>query len=137
MINVHMTALFTNRLYFQFDFAVSLCINALLSNDQILNQIFKQYVLLASNHFVKLWHHIKHKKKGLFTKRANIFVLFKVMEKWWGACWLMYKEYAYTKLRHLRWAVTLNGQSLVYVNVIQNGHLEHELNCVSTAIVAG
>ena len=28
-------------------------------------------------------------------------------------------EYAYIKLRYLRWAVTPNGQSLVYVNVIQ------------------
>ena len=53
MINVHMRALFTNRVYFQFDFALSVWINALLSNDQILDQIFKQYVLLASNHFVK------------------------------------------------------------------------------------
>ena len=75
--------------------------------------------------------------KGLFTKRANIFVLLKVMKKWWGARWLLYKEYAYTKLRYLRWAVTLNGQSLVYVNVIKKGHLEHKPDCVSSAIVAG
>ena len=33
----------------------------------------------------------------------------------------MFKEYAYIKLRHLRWAVTPNGQSLVYFRVIQNG----------------
>ena len=38
----------------------------------------------------------------------------------------MYTEYAYIKLRYLRWAVTPNGQSLVYVNVIQNGRLEQE-----------
>ena len=30
----------------------------------------------------------------------------------------MYIEYAYIKLRHLRWAVTLNGQPFVYINVI-------------------
>ena len=38
----------------------------------------------------------------------------------------MYKEYAYTKIRHLSWVVTLNGQTLLYVNVIQNAHLKHE-----------
>ena len=30
-----------------------------------------------------------------------------------------------------------NGQSLVYVNVIQNGHLERVPDFVSSAIVAG
>ena len=49
----------------------------------------------------------------------------------------MYTEYAYIKLRYLRWAVTLNDQSLVYVNVIQNARLEHVPDCVSSAIVAG
>ena len=49
----------------------------------------------------------------------------------------MYTDYAYIKLRYLRWAVTPNGQSLVYVNVTQNGCLEHELECVSSVIVAG
>ena len=37
----------------------------------------------------------------------------------------MYTEYAYIILRHLRLAETPNGQSLGYVNVIQNGRLEH------------
>ena len=46
----------------------------------------------------------------------------------------MYTEYAYIKLRYLRWTVTPNGQSLVYVNVIQNGRLEHKPDCVSWAI---
>ena len=50
---------------------------------------------------------------------------------------VMHTEYAYIKLRFLRWAVTPYGQLLVYVNVIQNGRLEHVLDCVSTAIVAG
>ena len=49
----------------------------------------------------------------------------------------MYTEYAYTKLRYLRRPVTPNGQSLVYVNVIQNGRLEHVPDCVSSTIVAG
>ena len=49
----------------------------------------------------------------------------------------MYTEYAYIKLRYLRWAVTPNGQSLVYVNVIQNGRLENVPDFVSSAIVAG
>ena len=49
----------------------------------------------------------------------------------------MYTEYAYIKLRYLRWAVTPNGQSLVYVNVIQNGRLELVPDSVSSAIVAG
>ena len=49
----------------------------------------------------------------------------------------MYTEYAHIKLPYLRWAVTPNGQSMVYVNVIQNGRLEHVLDCVSSAIVAG
>ena len=49
----------------------------------------------------------------------------------------MHKEYAYIKLRHLRWAVTLNSTSFVNVNVIQNGHLEHEPDRVFSAIVAG
>ena len=35
----------------------------------------------------------------------------------------MYPEYAYMKLRYSRWAVTPDGKSLVYVNVIQNGRL--------------
>ena len=48
----------------------------------------------------------------------------------------MDKEYAYIKLRHLRWAVTPNDQPLVYVKVIQNGRLEHLADCVSSAIVA-
>ena len=48
----------------------------------------------------------------------------------------MYKDYTYIEFRHLRWAVTLNGQSFVYVNVILNGHLEHETDCISSAIVA-
>ena len=43
---------------------------------------------------------------------------------------VMYKEYAYVKLRYLRCAVTPSGQSLVYVNVIQNGRLEHLADCV-------
>ena len=49
----------------------------------------------------------------------------------------MYTEYAYIKLRYLRWVVTPYGQSLVYVNVIQNGRLEHVPDCVFSAIVAG
>ena len=49
----------------------------------------------------------------------------------------MYTEYANIKLRYLRWTVAPNGQSLVYVNVIQNGRLEHVPDCVSSAIVAG
>ena len=49
----------------------------------------------------------------------------------------MYTEYAYIKLRYLRWVVTVNGQSFVYVNVIQNGRLEHVPDYVSSAIVAG
>ena len=49
----------------------------------------------------------------------------------------MYTEYACIELRYLRWAVTFNGQSLVYVNVIQIGRLEHAPDCVSSAIVAG
>ena len=48
----------------------------------------------------------------------------------------MYTEYACIKLRYLRWAVTPHGQSLVYVNVTQNGRLEHVQDCVSSAIVA-
>ena len=49
----------------------------------------------------------------------------------------MHTEYAYIKLRNLRLAVTPNGPSLVYVNVIKYGHLEHVPDCVSSAIVAG
>ena len=48
----------------------------------------------------------------------------------------MYTEYAYIKIT-LRWAVTTNGQSLVYVNAIQNDRLEYVPDCVSSAIVAG
>ena len=48
----------------------------------------------------------------------------------------MYTEYAYIILRYLRWAVTPNGQSLVYVNVIQNGRLQHMHDCYFSAIVA-
>ena len=49
----------------------------------------------------------------------------------------MYTEYAYIKLCYLRWAVKPNGKSLVYINVIQNGRMEHMLDCVFSAIVAG
>ena len=42
---------------------------------------------------------------------------------------VMYTEYAYIKLRYLRWAVTSNGQSLDYVTGIQNGRLEHVPDC--------
>ena len=49
----------------------------------------------------------------------------------------MYTEYAYIKLRYLRWAETPNGNSLVYVNVIQNSRLEHMPDCVISATVAG
>ena len=49
----------------------------------------------------------------------------------------MHTEYAYIKLRYLKWAVTPNGQSLIYVNVTQNGRLEHMPEFVSSAIVAG
>ena len=41
------------------------------------------------------------------------------------------------KLRYLKRAVTPNGQSLVYVNVTQNGRLEHVSDYVSSVIVAG
>ena len=51
-------------------------------------------------------------------KLANILVLFRIMVKNDRARQLMYKEYAFIKLRHLRLAVTLNGQSFIYVNVI-------------------
>ena len=43
----------------------------------------------------------------------------------------MHTKYAYLKLRYLRWAVTANDQSLVYINVIQIGRLEHMPDCVS------
>ena len=49
----------------------------------------------------------------------------------------MYTEHVYIKLRYLRWAVTRTGQLLVYVNVTQNGRLEHVPDWVSSAIVAG
>ena len=49
----------------------------------------------------------------------------------------MYTEYAYIKLRYFRWAVTPTGQSLVDVNVTQNGRLESMPDCVSPAIDAG
>ena len=49
----------------------------------------------------------------------------------------MYTEYAYIKSRYLWWAETPNGQSLVYVNVTQDGRLEHVPDCVSLAIVVG
>ena len=49
----------------------------------------------------------------------------------------MYTEYAYIKLGYLKWAVTPNVHSLVYVNVIRNGRLEHVLDWVFSAIVAG
>ena len=49
----------------------------------------------------------------------------------------MYTEYAYRKLRYLRWAVTPNDQSLIFVNVIQNGRLEYVADWVSSAIVVG
>ena len=49
----------------------------------------------------------------------------------------MHTEYAYIKLRYLRSAVMPNGQSLVYVKVIQNGRLEHVQDYVSSEIVAG
>ena len=45
--------------------------------------------------------------------------------------------YAYMKSRYLRWAVMPNGQSFFYVNVIQDGRLEHVPDCVSSAAVAG
>ena len=48
----------------------------------------------------------------------------------------MYTEYAYKKLRYLRWAVTPNGKSLVYINVIQNGRLKRVPDCIFSAIVA-
>ena len=50
---------------------------------------------------------------------------------------VMYTEYAYIKLRYLRWAVNPNGKSSVYVNVIPDGRLEHMPDCVFSAIVAG
>ena len=53
-----------------------------------------------------------------------------------GVDYVIYTENAYIELRYLRWAVMPNGQSLVYVNVIQNGRLEHVPDCVSLAIVA-
>ena len=49
----------------------------------------------------------------------------------------MYTKYAYIKLRYLRWAVMPSGQSLVYINVVQNGRLKHVPDCVFSAIVAG
>ena len=49
----------------------------------------------------------------------------------------MYTEYAYIKQRHLIWPVTTNDQSLGYVNVIQNGRLEHVPDWISLANVAG
>ena len=49
----------------------------------------------------------------------------------------MHTEYTYIKLRYLRQAVKPSDQSLVYVNVIENGRLEHVPDCVSSEIVAG
>ena len=46
----------------------------------------------------------------------------------------MYTKYAHIKLHYLRLAVKPNGQSLVFVNVIKNGRLEHVPDCVSTAV---
>ena len=69
--------------------------------------------------------------KGPFTKLANILVSEKNDK---AVHEVMHTEYAYIKLKlnYLRWAVTPNGQSLVYVNVIQNGRLEHVPDCVSS-----
>ena len=49
----------------------------------------------------------------------------------------MYIEYAYDKSRYLRWAVTPNDLSMVYINVIRNGRLEQVQDCISSAIVTG
>ena len=73
-LNVHMTALCIDRLWFQFEFAPICPAYVLLINEQILGSFF-QTVVLASNNFMKLWRHIKDKKLGPFTKLANILVL--------------------------------------------------------------
>ena len=49
----------------------------------------------------------------------------------------MHQEHAYIQSCNLRWTVMLNDQFDFYVNAIQNGHLEHQPDCVSSAIVAG
>ena len=49
----------------------------------------------------------------------------------------MYTEYAYVKSGYLRRAVTPNGLSMVYINVILNACLEHVPDCISSAIVTG
>ena len=49
----------------------------------------------------------------------------------------MYTEYAYIKLHYFKMSCNANGKSLVYVNVIQNGRLEHVPDCVFSAIAAG
>ena len=75
MFNVDMMALFTNRLWFQFEFAPSLCSGRFAKPWTNFGSIF-QTVMLASNNFIKFRRHFKDKMLGPFIKLANILVLF-------------------------------------------------------------
>ena len=59
-LTVHMTALCIDHLWFQFEFAPSLCRKCLANQKTNLDHFF-QTVVLARNNFVKLWRHIKDK----------------------------------------------------------------------------
>ena len=73
-LNVHMTALCINPLWFQFEFAPILCRKYFANQWTNFGSCFQTFVL-ASNKFMRLWRHIKDKIKGPFTKLANILIL--------------------------------------------------------------
>ena len=58
-LNLHMTALCTNRLWFQFEFVPSLWHWCFAKQWTHFGSFFFQTVVLASNNLMKLWRHIK------------------------------------------------------------------------------
>ena len=59
-LNVLMTTLCIDRLWFQFEFAPSLCLQCFANQWTNFGPFF-QTIVLASNNFRKLWRHIKDK----------------------------------------------------------------------------
>ena len=105
-----------------YDFNLNLlpvcAVNVLLINEHISDHFFKQLCLQV----ITLWNYdviLKIKCKIRLRNLPTISFCFKLSKNEKVVHEVMYTEYAYLKLRCLRWAVTPNGQSLVYDYLIQ------------------
>ena len=100
--------------------------------------IIFQTVVLAGNNFMNDDVILKTKCNVRLRNLPTFSFCFKLLEKWLGGAWVNVHRICLHKITLFKMSCNpRDGLSLVYVNVIPNGRLEHKPDCVSSAIVAG